>query len=1084
MKRFYSIKSKLLLLLSATILLIMLLVGLALGYLIERYYQEDADKGFARGYSELAERLRERESMLQAQTEHLSHNDEVIAAVNMIARYARPEDYQALAFDSEKAQLSHLFGYHTNNSGIDEIAAYTVSGDLISYYSVLHDRMGYLTYKKGLAQGMAASQLQAGTWLPGELPVTMAAYYPEDFFATKTIRYRQIAEMGVVSESIAQVLRTYPDGKKLHVGYIIARKYLTDGFIRDVSRKTGIELNMLLESGEQLGDLEGLSPEQFTDLKAVASISEHPPYARRIIGDFFTANLVLEMSDGGRAIFVSAVTREEVSQAIEKARTLMLLVLFLAAAIIFPIGIALSNRTISRPLALLSRGVEEIGQGRYGETVAVEGDDELAALGNAFNEMSVSICQREAELVESEAKYRTLVDNLPQRIFLKDRNSVFLSCNRRFAADVGLEPADIVGKTDLDLYPHAFAEKYRKDDQRIMHNGVMEELEESYQDGDRETIIQTVKSPVRNSEGEVLGILGIFWDISDRKQAEQKLRQSAVVFESTAEGVIVTDAQNRIIAVNKAFSEITGYSEEEALQQNPSFRHSERQDMEFYESMWQSILSKGRWQGEIWNRRKSGDVYPEWMTLSTVEDENGATRNYVAVFSDITNVKRSQMQLDHMAHHDPLTDLPNRNLLADRLEQAIRRAERRGSLVAVLFIDLDRFKNVNDTLGHALGDELLQQVAQRLQLLLRQQDTIARLGGDEFVILIEELERPAVAEMIAAKVIDVLSSPFTIQSHELYLGASIGISLFPNDAADFSTLIKYADSAMYSAKEQGRNTYRFYTQELTDSAMERLAMESALRHALERGQFTLHYQPQINISDGRLIGAEALLRWNHPKLGMVPPDKFIPLAEECGLILSIGDWVLEQACRQTAQWQKEYPDFETIAINLSAVQIQQGDIVNRVAAVLDDSGLPAAALELEITESVLIQFPELAEVTLTGLREQGVVLAIDDFGTGYSSLTYLKRFPIQILKIDRSFIQDIPHDSNDTAITRAVIALGRSLQLKVIAEGIESAEQAAFLQAEGCEVGQGYYFSRPLPAQELLRLLKTAKGGKPTPATV
>jgi diguanylate cyclase (GGDEF)-like protein/PAS domain S-box-containing protein len=651
-----------------------------------------------------------------------------------------------------------------------------------------------------------------------------------------------------------------------------------------------------------------------------------------------------------------------------------------------------------------------------------------------------------------------------------------VSCNRRYADDLGIEPEEVVGKNDFDFFSEENALKYRHDDTRIMQSGVMEELEEPYESGRTKGTIQTVKTPIRDSDGSIVGILGIFWDITDKKEAETRLRQSAAVFESTADGVIITDADINIIAVNRTFTEITGYSEKEALGKKPSFRRSERQNEEFYRSMWAEILQEGRWKGEIWNRRKSGEVYPEWMTISTVRDLTGAITNYVSVFSDITNVKRTQMQLDHMAHHDPLTDLPNRTLLDDRLEQAISRARRHNTGVAILFIDLDRFKNVNDSLGHPTGDLLLQDVAQRLQNVLREEDTLARLGGDEFIVVVEELNKPEMAEAVAAKMLKAIARPYSIQGHELYIGASVGISIFPDDGADGETLIKYADAAMYRAKEHGRNTYEFYTQELTKSATERLELESALRRAIEKGEMEVYYQPQLDFFSGSFVGAEALLRWNHPELGVVPPDKFIPLAEESGMITEIGDWVLRNACQQAVEWSQKFSSFKRLAVNLSSIQIQRGGIVDTVGEILTQSGLAAEMLELEITESVLMQYPDVATETLGGLRELGVELAIDDFGTGYSSLSYLKRFPLQILKIDRSFITGIPHDTNDMEITRAVIAMAKSLHLTIIAEGVENREQEQFLIKEGCDIGQGYYYSHAIPADEFSLLMAEKTG--------
>jgi diguanylate cyclase (GGDEF)-like protein/PAS domain S-box-containing protein len=581
--------------------------------------------------------------------------------------------------------------------------------------------------------------------------------------------------------------------------------------------------------------------------------------------------------------------------------------------------------------------------------------------------------------------------------------------------------------------------------------------------------------PTRPAEGEI-HLVEEFSRIAglavQRGRIEADLRQAAAVLDSTTEGVIVTDLVPRIVAVNRAYTEITGYSGEEAIGRNPSLLKSGRQDCAFYQAMWSSLLTQGHWRGEIWNRRRDGSVFPQLLTISTVRDPDGQPSNYVAVMTDITQIKESEANLERLAHYDPLTGLPNRLLTQSRVEHALEQAKRTRRGMAVLFLDIDRFKNVNDSLGHPAGDRLLRAIGERLRQRLRGEDTLGRLGGDEFLILLDHCERPEDAGNVARDLIGVLEAPFVLPDRdEVYIGASIGISLYPQDGQDTNSLIRHADAAMYQAKEQGRNTFRFYTPELTLAVNQRLELEARLRRALGSGEFVIHYQPQIDSVSGGVIGAEALLRWNDPERGMIPPADFVPLAEETGLIIPLGDWVMQTACAQFRQWlDLGLPPF-CLSVNLSARQLQQPDIVQLIAGAIEQHALPAERLKLELTESMIMGHGEQAAALLGRIKALGVRLSIDDFGTGYSSLAYLKRFPIDELKIDRGFVRDIPSDSSDAEIAATIIAMARNLRLQVVAEGVETEAQAAFLAGQGCQAYQGYLFSRPLPAAEFERFV-------------
>ncbi|AYF88816.1 bifunctional diguanylate cyclase/phosphodiesterase [Pseudomonas sp. DY-1] len=564
-------------------------------------------------------------------------------------------------------------------------------------------------------------------------------------------------------------------------------------------------------------------------------------------------------------------------------------------------------------------------------------------------------------------------------------------------------------------------------------------------------------------------MLTIARDVTERQQMQEKLLQAATVFESTAEGVMITDTEQRITAVNRAFSEITGYSESEALGQSPRMLASGQHDSAFYAAMWHQLEREGHWQGEIWNRRRNGEPYPEWLTISAVRDRHQQVTHYVGVFADISPLKHAQARLDFQAHHDSLTGLPNRLLFESRLQLALADAATEHHHGAVLFIDLDRFKHINDSLGHPVGDLLLKGIATRLREQLRDIDTVARLGGDEFIILLPGLHNASDAQTVANKLLACFEAPIPAGQHEFFMSASIGISLFPEHGLDVATVVKNADAAMYRAKARGRNRIEFYTRDLTSQATERMALETELRRALERNELSLSYQPKFSLQHQTLVGAEALVRWYHPQFGEIPPERFIPLAEECGLILPLGDWVLEHACRQMQQWQEDHAPFGPLSVNLAGAQLRQPLLMERLRLLLQGLGLEPQRLQLEITESFIMSQAEEALSVLHSLKTLGVQLAIDDFGTGYSSLSYLKRLPLDVLKIDKSFVRGLPDDPNDAAISRAIIALGRSMQLTVIAEGVETKAQEYFLAAEGCEQIQGFIVSAALPAETFAR---------------
>jgi diguanylate cyclase (GGDEF)-like protein/PAS domain S-box-containing protein len=677
------------------------------------------------------------------------------------------------------------------------------------------------------------------------------------------------------------------------------------------------------------------------------------------------------------------------------------------------------------------------------------------------------------ELRQSEQRYRTLFEKAADGIFLMEAEGeqafLIIAANPAAAAMHGCTVEEIIGKRMTDLDTPAARQRAPEHLRRAMAGQwIRAEAEHLRQDGSVFPV--EFQAGVVELDGRRL-ILAFDRDVSERRRAEEQLKLAMKAFENTIEGVMVTDAEGKVQMVNPAFTAITGFCAEEVLGREPVIFRAEEFAPEFYERLWQDLTEKGQWSGEIVNRRKDGRSYPEWVTVSIVRDAQGRVSNYLAVFYDITEIRSGEEKIRYQAYHDMLTGLPNRLLFNDRLELALARAIRHKESVGVVFLDLDHFKHINDSLGHAIGDLLLQGVASRLKALVRDEDTVARLGGDEFILLVPGLAGAEDAAQLASRIQLALERPFRLRGRELYVTASLGLTLFPDDGGDLDTLVKNADLAMYRAKEEGRNTFQMFTSSLQVKARERLRLEGQLRKGLERGEFLPFYQPVLEMASGRVVGMEALARWRrHGRV--IAPNQFIPLAEETGLIVKLGERLLEMACRQTAKWRAQGFGQLKVAVNLSARQFQQQDLLEMVRSVLERTGLPPEGLELEITESTVMANVAQAAQILKSLAAMGVRLGLDDFGTGYSSLYYLKQFPISTLKIDRSFIMDIPDDPDDMAIAQAVISLARSLGLKVVAEGVETPAQLGFLRSQGCDYLQGYIFRPPLAAAHMENLLR------------
>mgnify|MGYP003342334039 FL=1 len=681
--------------------------------------------------------------------------------------------------------------------------------------------------------------------------------------------------------------------------------------------------------------------------------------------------------------------------------------------------------------------------------------------------------QIELNLSESELRYRELYESNPMPMFIYDQQTLrFLSVNKAAESAYGYSRDDFLRMTLLDIRrpEDALRLQLAVEQARLTPTSYLRSGEWQHLRKDGTSFWVDISGHAFEYQGRPSRIV-MAQDVSDRRQAEDRLRLIASVFDASQEGICITDAHGRYISANPAFTRITGYTLDELIGRTPGIHHSGKHDKLFYDAMWDQLREEGRWQGEIWNRRKTGEIYPEWLTISAIKDQHGLVQQYLGICTETSARKAAEERIQHLANYDILTDLPNRSLLDDRATIALAAAGHHRANVVVMQLNLDHFRSINESLGHEAGDQVLIEMARRLVCALKQEDTVSRLGGDDFIILLPNATARDITP-IALRLMSSLAEPMAMGEHEIRLTGSIGIAQFPEDGASLNQLIQAAESALQQAKREGRNTFRFFSRELQESLKETLAIERDLRFAVERNQLVLHYQPQVHIATGQIVGVEALVRWQHPERGLVSPARFIPIAEESGVIREIGEWVLNTALQQNARWMAEGLAVVPVAVNLSVVQFRHPGLRDTIQEAITHSGLPAHLVELELTESVAMEDSNFTVSTIASLKTLGVQLSVDDFGTGYSSLSYLKRFEVDKLKIDQSFVRGLHHDPQDEAIVTAVISLARSLNLTTIAEGVETEEQLAFLRQAGCDEVQGYLFSRPVPAEAFGAMLR------------
>ena len=721
-----------------------------------------------------------------------------------------------------------------------------------------------------------------------------------------------------------------------------------------------------------------------------------------------------------------------------------------------------------------------LGLGGRAETIGADQRSRLEALARLIGwllhqrhaiDQQLQENRRAAERLGEQTQ---ILDQIHESVITMDLAGYITGWNKGAENLFGYSPDEAIGKHILFLYADPEADDDEGfQDAFLEHGG--RELEVRRRRKSGEVFWASLQlSLMRDEEGQPSGLIGYLSDITQRVEAEKTLRLQARIFEHSEESILITDAEKRILSVNPAFCRITGYSFEEVLGQTPALLRSERHPDDFYEALWARVEHEGSWHGEVWSRRKGGEDYPSWASISLVRNPKGGVSHYFSIFTDITDRKRAEERIHYLAYYDSLTDLPNRSLFYKLVDQALVEAKRNRLHGAILFVDLNRFKPINDTLGHGIGDQLLKQVGERLRNAVRSEDVVARLGGDEFVVALFDIARREHAAIVAQKLLNALEPAFWVEEHELQVGAAIGISVYPRDGFDTESLLRMADIAMYRAKHSGQDGYAFYSHEMNQRALDRLKIETGLRHGIEHDELLLHYQPKVDIESGRIVGAEALVRWRHPERGLIPPGEFIPVAEESGLVIRLSAWVLEAALRQARAWHANGLPPLKVAVNLSARDFSPG-LAQRVASLLASHGVPPAWLELEITEGMLTHSSDEVIAMMDELSALGVVLALDDFGTGYSSLSYLKRFPIDTLKIDQSFVRGIPADGNDCAIAGAIVSMAQRLGHRVIAEGVETTEQLTFLRSLGCQEIQGYLFSPPVPAEKLEAMVREGR---------
>lgn len=1045
----------------------LLLAGLLFALQARELHRDTARTAIHRAFELAAQQLQSRRERLLEDAALLARRDETVAAVSLVDAYQNPFAYEPLVFDAEKARLARALRQQAEVAGLELIAAYDSAGELLafSHRSETGPRQAALvTFENDRPQLRAVD---------GGI-VDILAPLADGPLTTDGPRFDLCpVPEGLLIDAVVPLERHLPDGSQRTVGMLRVGDLIGQDFVNDIAARTGINLVLALPNGPDFGSLRV----ERTVLEALETLPlkqalEGERWWHPEVDELFLGTVSIEVAGGGRALLAAGEAKTSLMANISTMLEASLVMLGLAGVVLLPAGAFLLDRTFSRPLQRLVASVEATRHGRYANVTGFHGGDELGTLADAFNAMTDRLARREQALRRREAEMRLLLSSSGSGIIALDTEARCRLVNPAAATLLGFtDPDDLIGK---GLLPFIVGdERHRVDWQHPGERAVrIEQVALQRDDGSR--FPAELRSFPMWRDREWAGTVVLFDDISERLRTQEQLNKLSRAVEQSPVTVIITDLEGRIEYVNPRFEELTGYGEEEVLGKTPRLLKSGYHPEAMYRELWTTVLSGHEWRGELYNRKKNGELFWESASISPIRSpDSGRITHLLAVKEDITDRKHAEEQLVRQASYDALTDLPNRLLATDRLEHALAQARRHGRNVVLMFIDLDNFKHVNDTLGHAAGDDLLLGVVGRWRAVLREEDTLARFGGDEFLLILSDYNREGFPEAVARKLLDALHTPFHLHEQELVVSASIGLALFPDDGRTAAELLRDADAAMYSAKAAGRNTYRFFTPAMNARSQRRLQVESQLRHALADDELDLHFQPQVCLANDRIVGLEALVRWDNKTLGGVGPDEFIPVAEESGLILGIGEWVLRRAVTLQAEWRRITP--VAIAINVSPRQLETPGFADKTLAMIERLGADPSGIEVELTESMLVANPEATGRVLEELKTAGLRLALDDFGTGYSSLSYLQRFPFDILKIDRRFVADLPSNAESLALTRSIITMAHDLGMKVVAEGVETAAQRTVLHEAGCDQIQGYLISRPLPHTEIADLLRGRK---------